>query len=99
MALFPPWLYYDGSTSNQRSAGYHFLLNRPVAGTYQEMFGFDDDMTTEFVRVRLNRKVLSDLRNIIDDCLRNGIAARSRCDRYLAMPGRSKYRKLRSAVN
>lgn len=54
MALFPPWLYYDGSTSNQRSAGYHFLLNRPVAGTYEEMFGFDDDMTTEFVRVRLN---------------------------------------------
>jgi len=26
MILFPPWLYNDGYTSNQASAGYHFLF-------------------------------------------------------------------------
>ncbi|MEK6286431.1 MAG: hypothetical protein AABO57_11870 [Acidobacteriota bacterium] len=54
MVLFPPWLYYDGNTSNQRSAGYHFLFSPPHIKTYDEMFGFDDDMPTQYVRVRLN---------------------------------------------
>lgn len=55
MVAFPPWLYFDGNTSNQRSAGYHFLLSRPPVKSYQEMFGsVSDDMSTEFVRVRLN---------------------------------------------
>ena len=55
MILFPPWLYFDGNTSNQRSAGYHFILDSPRVKTYEQMFGFAaDNMPTQFVRVRLN---------------------------------------------
>ena len=56
IVLFPPWLYFDGNTSNQASAGYRFLLNRPNPSTYEEMFGIPEDefLTTMFVRVRLN---------------------------------------------
>jgi len=54
MILFPPWLYYDGYTSNQASAGYHFFLSSPAVTTYEEMFGFSTDMPTQFVQVRLN---------------------------------------------
>ena len=55
MVVFPPWLYFDGFTSNQRSAGYHLFLSPPPIKSYGEMFGFvADDMPTQFVRVRLN---------------------------------------------
>ena len=55
MVLFPPWLYFDGNTSNQRSAGYHFFFSPPAVKSYDEMFGFPfGDMQTQFVRVRLN---------------------------------------------
>ena len=55
MIVFPPWLYYDGNTSNQRSAGYHLLFCPPGLKSYEEMFGFAaDDMPTQFVRVKLN---------------------------------------------
>lgn len=29
MLLFPPWEYFDRSTSGQRAAGYHFFLSPP----------------------------------------------------------------------
>ena len=36
--LFPPWLYEDGWTSAERSAGYHFILGRgPEVKPYAEM--------------------------------------------------------------
>jgi len=55
MVVFPPWLYFDGNTSNQRSAGYHFFHSPPPVKSYEEMFGFPaDDMPAPFVRVRLN---------------------------------------------
>ncbi len=55
MVVFPPWLYFDGNTSNQRSAGYHFFHSPPQVKSYEEMFGFPaDDMPTQFVSVRLN---------------------------------------------
>jgi len=55
MVVFPPWLYFDGNTSNQRSAGYHLFHSPPPVKSYEEMFGFPaDDMATQFVRVRLN---------------------------------------------
>jgi len=56
MLLSPPWLYFDGNTSMQASAGYHFFLCRPKVSTYEEMFGLADDevLTTKFVRVKLN---------------------------------------------
>lgn len=54
MILFPPWLYNDGYTSNQASAGYHFLFAPPGVQTYEEMFGFSTDLPTKFVRVRFN---------------------------------------------
>jgi hypothetical protein len=56
MVLFPPWLYLDTYTSNQRSAGYHFLFSRPPVKTYEEMFGFvpSDRMPTQYARVSLN---------------------------------------------
>jgi hypothetical protein len=56
MVLFPPWLYFDTNTSNQRSAGYHFLFSRPPVKTYEEMFGFvpSDRMPTQYARVSLN---------------------------------------------
>lgn len=57
MVLFPPWLYFDGYTSNQASAGYHLLFNPPPVTAYEEMFGIpgDDVLTTRFVRVYLNK--------------------------------------------
>jgi hypothetical protein len=56
MVLVPPWLYLDGNTSNQESAGYHFLFNPPPVTTYQEMFGVPEDevWTTRAVRVHMN---------------------------------------------
>ena len=55
MVLFPPWPYFDGNTSNQRSAGYHFFHSPPPVKSYEEMFGFPaDDMPIQFVSVRLN---------------------------------------------
>jgi len=54
MILFPPWLYDDGYTSNQVSAGYHFVVTPPGIKTYEEMFGVSTDLPTEFVRVRFN---------------------------------------------
>jgi hypothetical protein len=54
MILFPPWLYNDGYTSNQASAGYHFVFTPPRVKTYEEMFGVSTDLPTEFVRVRFN---------------------------------------------
>lgn len=54
MIFFPPWLYKDGYTSNQASAGYHFLFAPPGVKTYEEMFGFSTDLPTRFVRVRFN---------------------------------------------
>lgn len=55
MIVFPPWLYYDGYTSNQRSAGYHLLFCAPGLKSYEEMFAFEgDDMPTQFVVVKLN---------------------------------------------
>lgn len=56
MLLFPPWLYFDSNTSNQRSAGYHIFFNRPRVTSYEEMFGMpaDEVLTTRFVRVSLN---------------------------------------------
>jgi hypothetical protein len=56
MVVFPPWFYFDANTSNQRSAGYHFLLSPPPLKNYEEMFGFVyDDMPPQFVSVHLNR--------------------------------------------
>jgi hypothetical protein len=53
--LFPPWLYFDGNTSNQASAGYHFFRSPPPVKSYEEMFGFaGDDMPLRAVSVRLN---------------------------------------------
>lgn len=54
--LCPPWLYYDGSTSNQASAGYYPFFNPPPVTTYLQMFGQSDDdvLSTRFVRVQLN---------------------------------------------
>jgi hypothetical protein len=54
MFLFPPWLYDDGYTSNQASAGYHFVFAPAGVKTYEEMFGVSADSPTEFVRVRFN---------------------------------------------
>src|SRR6185295_5970701 len=51
MILFPPWLYNDGYTSNQASAGYHFLFTPPGIKTYEEMFGFSTGLPTKFVRL------------------------------------------------
>jgi hypothetical protein len=53
--VFPPWLYYDGNTSNQRSAGYHFLFCAPGLKSYEEMFGFSaHDTPTQVVAVKPN---------------------------------------------
>ncbi|HEU4391405.1 MAG TPA: hypothetical protein VFV34_26635 [Blastocatellia bacterium] len=56
MVLFPPWLYYDGNTSNQAFGGYHSIFTPPSVTTYLQMFGLADDeiYTTRFVRVQLN---------------------------------------------
>ena len=54
MVLFPPWLYIDENTSYQKSAGYHFLVSPPPVKQYEEMFGFQNDMPTQSVRVVLN---------------------------------------------
>jgi hypothetical protein len=36
--LFPPWLYEDGWNSEERSAGYHFILaQKPEVRFYPEM--------------------------------------------------------------
>lgn len=39
MLLFPPWLYIDENTSNQRSAGYRFINSPPPIQSHEEMFG------------------------------------------------------------
>jgi hypothetical protein len=54
MVLFPPWLYIDEYTSNQKSASYHFFFRPPPVKTYEEMFGFDTELPTQYVRVQLN---------------------------------------------
>jgi hypothetical protein len=56
MFLFPPWLYYDANTSNQASAGYHFLFSPPPVKTYEQLFGIpgDEVLTTRHVRARMN---------------------------------------------
>lgn len=55
MILFPPWTYFDGNTSNQGAAGYHFVHSPPSLSTPEEMFGIpSSEMSTEFVRVKLN---------------------------------------------
>ncbi|HZH29925.1 MAG TPA: hypothetical protein VEY11_04120 [Pyrinomonadaceae bacterium] len=35
--MYPPWLYKDGSTSRQLSAGYHFLGSPPAPAPYEKM--------------------------------------------------------------
>jgi hypothetical protein len=35
--VFPPWVYEDGWTSRQRSAGYHFLTKPPAVKSQSEM--------------------------------------------------------------
>ena len=35
--VFPPWVYEDGWTSAQRSAGYHFLTKPPAVKSQSEM--------------------------------------------------------------
>jgi hypothetical protein len=57
MILFPPWIYFDGNTSNQRSAGYHFLFSPPHVTTYEEMFGIagDEVFTIRAVRIYINK--------------------------------------------
>jgi hypothetical protein len=36
--LFPPWLYEDGWNSDERSAGYHFIVaQKPEVKSYPEM--------------------------------------------------------------
>jgi hypothetical protein len=56
LGLFPPWLYKDENTSNQRSAGYHFIQSPPSIKSYEEMFGIAEDEyhTTRFVRATIN---------------------------------------------
>jgi len=49
MILFPPWMYFDGSTSSRASAGCHFILNPRRVKSYEQMFGiYDDGLSTEF---------------------------------------------------
>ena len=35
--VFPPWVYEDGWTSAQRTAGYHFLTKPPAVKSQNEM--------------------------------------------------------------
>lgn len=57
MLILPPWLFFDGNTSNHASAGYHLLFNPPSVGTYEHMFGIpgDEVLTTNFARVYVNK--------------------------------------------
>jgi hypothetical protein len=56
MFLFPPWLYIDENTSNQRTAGYHFINSPPPMKSHEEMFGFSE---YDYYNPRAVRKVIN----------------------------------------
>jgi hypothetical protein len=59
MFLFPPWLYIDENTSNQRSAGYHFINSPPPIKSHEEMFGTSE---YDYYNPRAVRKIINPFR-------------------------------------
>jgi len=66
--VFPPWVYEDGWTSAQRSAGYHFLTRPPEVKSQNEMkriFGRPIEVPDHYFAVHRDRARLLGQRSFL----------------------------------